>query len=52
MRGTPIVLVHGAWHGGWEAAMSARAGRVHRLASSHSPFLSMPDAVADIILAV
>jgi pimeloyl-ACP methyl ester carboxylesterase len=33
-------------------AMSARAGTVHRLASSHSPFLSMPDAVAGIVLEV
>lgn len=33
-------------------AMSARAGSVRRLTSSHSPFLSMPDAVADIIAAV
>ncbi len=35
-----------------QSAMSARAGKVHRLASSHSPFLSMPDAVAGIVLSV
>jgi pimeloyl-ACP methyl ester carboxylesterase len=32
--------------------MASNAGTVHRLASSHSPFLSMPDAVAGIVLAV
>ena len=37
---------------GAQEAMSQRAGTVHRLASSHSPFLSMPDRVAEIILAV
>lgn len=37
---------------GAQEAMSARAGTVHLLASSHSPFLSMPDRVAEIILGV
>jgi pimeloyl-ACP methyl ester carboxylesterase len=37
---------------GAQEAMSTRAGAVHRLASSHSPFLSMPDRVAEIILGV
>jgi hypothetical protein len=32
--------------------MSTRAGQVHRLTSSHSPFLSLPDAVAAIILGI
>jgi pimeloyl-ACP methyl ester carboxylesterase len=32
-------------------AMSARAGTVHRLPSSHSPFFSKPDEVAAIVLA-
>jgi pimeloyl-ACP methyl ester carboxylesterase len=32
--------------------MSAAATNVHRLDSSHSPFLSMPDAVAGILLSV
>jgi pimeloyl-ACP methyl ester carboxylesterase len=35
-----------------QEAMSARAGSVLRLASSHSPFLSMPDRVAEIVLGV
>jgi hypothetical protein len=30
--------------------MSARAGRVERLDASHSPFLSRPDELAEIIL--
>lgn len=34
-----------------QEAMSARAGTVHRLPSSHSPFLSRPADVADIVLA-
>ena len=34
-----------------QEAMSARAGTVHRLPSSHSPFLSTPDEVAEIVLA-
>ncbi len=33
-----------------QEAMSARAGSVHRLASSHSPFYSRPAEVCDIIL--
>jgi pimeloyl-ACP methyl ester carboxylesterase len=33
-----------------QEAMSARAGSVHRLASSHSPFFSRPAEVCDIIL--
>ena len=33
-----------------QEAMSARAGSVHRLPSSHSPFLSRPAEVCDIIL--
>jgi len=33
-----------------QEAMSARAGTVHRVASSHSPFLSRPDDVTAIIL--
>ena len=32
-------------------AMAARTGTVHRLPSSHSPFLSRPDEVAEIVLA-
>jgi pimeloyl-ACP methyl ester carboxylesterase len=32
-----------------QEAMSARAGTVHRLESSHSPFLSRPDDVAEIV---
>ena len=32
-------------------AMSARAGTVHRLPASHSPFFSQPDEVAAIVLA-
>jgi hypothetical protein len=32
--------------------MSARAGSTHRLESDHSPFLTDPDAVADLIRAV
>ena len=34
-----------------QEAMSARAGNVHRLPSSHSPFLSRPDDVAELVLA-
>jgi hypothetical protein len=34
-----------------QEAMSARAGTVHRLPSSHSPFFSKPDEVAEIVLA-
>jgi pimeloyl-ACP methyl ester carboxylesterase len=33
-----------------QEAMAARAGTVHRVDSSHSPFLSRPDEVADIVL--
>jgi pimeloyl-ACP methyl ester carboxylesterase len=33
-----------------QEAMSARAGRVERLDASHSPFLSRPDELAEIIL--
>ena len=33
-----------------QEAMSARAGTVHRLSASHSPFLSRPDEVAEIVL--
>lgn len=33
-----------------QEAMSARAGTVHRLRSSHSPFLSRPDEVAEVVL--
>jgi len=32
-----------------QAAMSARAGTVHRLPASHSPFFSRPDEVAEIV---
>jgi hypothetical protein len=32
-----------------QEAMSARAGATHRLDSDHSPFLTDPDAVADLI---
>jgi pimeloyl-ACP methyl ester carboxylesterase len=32
-----------------QEAMSARAGTTHRLESDHSPFLTDPDAVADLI---
>jgi pimeloyl-ACP methyl ester carboxylesterase len=35
-----------------QEAMSARAGSTHRLDSDHSPFLTDPDAVADLIRAV
>ena len=35
-----------------QEAMSARAGTTHRLESDHSPFLTDPDAVADLIRAV
>jgi pimeloyl-ACP methyl ester carboxylesterase len=35
-----------------QEAMSARAATVHRLPASHSPFLSRPDEVAEIVLAV
>ena len=34
-----------------QEAMSARAGTVHRLPSSHSPFLSRPAEVAEVVLA-
>ena len=34
-----------------QEAMSGRAGTVHRLPSSHSPFFSKPDEVAEIVLA-
>lgn len=33
-----------------QEAMSARASTVHRLPASHSPFLSRPDDVAEIVL--
>jgi len=33
-----------------QEAMSARAGTVHRLAASHSPFLSRPGEVSEIVL--
>jgi pimeloyl-ACP methyl ester carboxylesterase len=33
-----------------QEAMSGRAGTVHRLPASHSPFLSLPDDVAEIVL--
>ena len=33
-----------------QEAMSARAGTVHRLECSHSPFLSRPDEVTEIVL--
>jgi pimeloyl-ACP methyl ester carboxylesterase len=33
-----------------QEAMSARAGRVERLDASHSPFLSRPDELAELIL--
>jgi pimeloyl-ACP methyl ester carboxylesterase len=33
-----------------QEAMSARAASVHRLPASHSPFLSRPDEVAEIVL--
>ena len=33
-----------------QEAMSARAGTVHRLPSSHSPFFSQPDEVARIVV--
>jgi pimeloyl-ACP methyl ester carboxylesterase len=32
-------------------AMAARAGTVHRLDSGHSPFLSRPDEVAELLRA-
>jgi hypothetical protein len=32
--------------------MAAHAGTTHRLPSDHSPFLTDPDAVADLIRAV
>ena len=35
-----------------QEAMSGRAGSVHRLASSHSPFLSMPDELVEIIQSI
>ena len=35
-----------------QEAMAARAGTTHRLDSDHSPFLTDPDAVADLIRAV
>jgi pimeloyl-ACP methyl ester carboxylesterase len=35
-----------------QEAMSARAGTTHRLDSDHSPFLTDPDAVADLVRAV
>ena len=34
-----------------QEAMSGRAGSVHRLSSSHSPFFSRPDDVAELVLA-
>ena len=34
-----------------QEAMSARAGTTHRLESDHSPFLTDPEAVADLIRA-
>ena len=33
-----------------QEAMSARAGTVRRVAASHSPFLSRPDDVAEVVL--
>jgi len=33
-----------------QEAMAARAGSVHRLDSSHSPFLSRPDEVTEVVL--
>ena len=33
-----------------QEAMSGRAGTVHRLPSSHSPFFSLPDTVAEIVV--
>ena len=33
-----------------QEAMSARAGTVRRVAASHSPFLSRPDAVTEVVL--
>ena len=33
-----------------QQAMAARAGTVHRLESSHSPFFSRPDEVAEVVL--
>jgi hypothetical protein len=30
--------------------MSARAGTVRRVAASHSPFLSRPDEVAEVVM--
>ena len=35
-----------------QEAMAARADTTHRLQSDHSPFLSDPDAVAELIRAV
>jgi pimeloyl-ACP methyl ester carboxylesterase len=35
-----------------QEAMAARAGTTHRLESDHSPFLTDPDAVADLIRAL
>ena len=32
--------------------MAARAGSVHRLDSGHSPFLSRPDEIAELLRAV
>jgi hypothetical protein len=35
-----------------QEAMAARAGTVHRLDSGHSPFLSRPDEIAELLGAV
>lgn len=57
---TALVLVHGARHGPWawdalvpraQEIMSARAERVPRLDTSHSPFLSRPAEVATLMRA-
>ena len=55
---TPLIFVHGYWHGSLQAkfivdadaALPANPTTVSALDASHSPFLSMPDQVAEIVL--
>ena len=42
-----FVLVHGGWHGGW--CFRRLAQGVIEFDSGHSPFLTQPDELAEIL---
>jgi hypothetical protein len=47
-----FALVHGGYHGAWRNASERHDADILELPGAHSPFLSRPSVLADVLLRI